>query len=61
LGVSIRVTIMDLTGRVVAEQFNAASTNTMQLDISGLPPATYILSAEGVRGRAMTKLVIARP
>jgi hypothetical protein len=33
----------------------------MQLDISGLPPATYILSAEGVRGRAMTKLVIARP
>jgi hypothetical protein len=61
LGVSIRVTIMDLTGRVVAEQFNTASTNTMQLDISGLSPATYILSAEGVRGRAMTKLVIARP
>jgi hypothetical protein len=61
MGAPVHLAIMDLTGRIVSEHFNTASTNTMQLDISGLPPATYILSAEGVRGRAMTKLVIARP
>ncbi len=61
LGAPVRVTIMDLTGRIVAEQVNTASTNNMQLDLSGLPSATYILSAEGVRSRAMMKLVIAQP
>ncbi len=61
LGAPVRVNIMDLTGRVVAEQFNTASTNDMQLDISGLPPATYILSTEGIRSRGEMKLVIARP
>ncbi|MEO5584106.1 MAG: T9SS type A sorting domain-containing protein, partial [Flavobacteriales bacterium] len=61
LGEPVRVTIMDLTGRVVAEQFNTASTNEMELDISGLSSATYILSAEGARNRAMMKLMIARP
>lgn len=61
LGAHIRVTVVDLTGRVVAERFNTASNNTMQLDISGLPTATYILNAEGVRGRGVLKLVVARP
>ena len=61
LGGPVHLTIMDLTGRVVAEQFNTASTNNMQLDLSGLPSATYILSADGGSGRAMMKLVIARP
>lgn len=61
LGEPVRLRIMDLTGRIVAERFNSTSTNTMQLDFSGLPPATYILRAEGARSSAVMKLVIARP
>lgn len=56
----VRLTIMDPTGRIVAEQFNTGSSDNTQLDISGLPPATYIISAEGVRSRAVLKLVVAR-
>ncbi len=54
----VRQTIMDPTGRIVTEQFTASSDN-IQLDISGLIPATYIVSAIGVRSRAVLKLVIA--
>lgn len=61
LGTVVHVSVMDLTGRVVLERLNTTSANNMQLDISGLPPATYILSAEGERSRAMVKLVVTHP
>jgi hypothetical protein len=56
----VRLRIMDPTGRVVAEHAIAAASDTIQLDILGLPPATYILVAEGRRGRAVQRLVVAR-
>lgn len=61
LGATVHVHIMDLTGRVVAEQSITSSSNNMELDVSALPPATYILSAEGKNSRSMMKLVVARP
>ena len=56
----VRLRIMDPIGRVVAEHAIAAGSETLQLDIQGLPPATYILVAEGRKGRAGQRLVIAR-
>lgn len=56
----VRLRIMDPTGRVVADHAIASAADTMQLDIQGLPPATYILLAEGRKGRAVQRLVIAR-
>ena len=61
LAAPIRIAIMDPTGRIVVEHFDPAFTNNVQLDLSELPPATYIVRVEGVRNRAMMKLVIARP
>ncbi|MEO7081251.1 MAG: T9SS type A sorting domain-containing protein [Flavobacteriales bacterium] len=61
LGAPVHLTIMDLTGRIVAEHFSAASTNNMQFDVSELPAATYILSAKGASSREVIKLMVARP
>lgn len=61
LGAPVHVRIWDLTGRVVAERSITASSNNMEMDVSALPPATYILSAEGGNSRSMMKLVVARP
>ena len=61
MGTPVRLTIMDLMGRIVAEHFITTSINNMPLDFSGLPSATYIMNAEGGRGRGVIKLVIARP
>ncbi|MCC6577334.1 MAG: T9SS type A sorting domain-containing protein [Flavobacteriales bacterium] len=61
LGGPVHVRVLDLAGRTVAERFSDAAGNSLELDVSGLPPGTCILRAEGVIGRAMIKLVIARP
>ncbi|MCW5900770.1 MAG: T9SS type A sorting domain-containing protein [Flavobacteriales bacterium] len=60
LDAPLRLTIMDPTGRMVAEHSSEAASDNIQLDISGLPPATYIFIAAGVRNRAVLKLVVAR-
>lgn len=61
LGANVRVTIMDLTGRIVAERSVNAGADNLQLDVSGFSSATYILCAEGTDSRAVIKLVIQCP
>ncbi len=61
LGANVHVTITNLTGRTVAERLQTGLLNTLQLDVSELPAATYILSAKGASSRAVIKLMVARP
>lgn len=61
LGGPVHVLVLDLAGRTVSERFSDATGNSLDLDVSELTPGTYILRAEGGIGRAMMKLVIARP
>lgn len=59
LGNDLHLRIMDLTGRTVIEWVVPSAASSLELDVQGLLPATYILSAEGERGRAIGKLVFA--
>lgn len=61
LGAPVRVLIMDLTGRVMGEPLNAVSSNAVELDLSGLPPAVYLVRVEGPRATSAIRLVVARP
>lgn len=61
LGTPVRVCILDFTGRVVAEQNSIGSSHSLELDISSLAPATYLVVAEGSNSRAMAKLVVVSP
>lgn len=61
LGTPVQVRILDLTGRIVAEQNSIGSSHNLELDISSLAPATYLVVAEGSNVRAMAKLVVASP
>ncbi|MBK9421561.1 MAG: T9SS type A sorting domain-containing protein [Flavobacteriales bacterium] len=61
LGASVRLRIMDPVGRIVTERTSNSSSNSLELDVSGLPSGTNFLSAEGERSKAMMKLVITRP
>lgn len=61
LGANVRVTIMDLTGRIVTERSVIAGADNLQMDVSGFSSATYILHAEGTDSRAVIKLVIECP
>lgn len=61
LGAPVQVRIMDLSGRMVAAHNSTASASNLELDISSLAPATYLVQAVGRNSRAMTKLVVARP
>ncbi len=59
MGTPVHVRIMDLSGRPVVEQNSLGQD--LQLDISSLAPATYLVVAEGSDRRAMVKLVVERP
>lgn len=61
MGANVRITIMDLAGRIVAERSVNAGADNLQMDVSGFSSATYILHAEGTEGRAVLKLVIECP
>lgn len=59
MGTTVHVRIMDLSGRTVVEQNSLGQD--LQLDISSLAPATYLVVMEGSDSRAMVKLVVERP
>lgn len=61
MGAPVQVRIMDLTGRMVAAHNSTASASNLELDISSLAPATYLVQAVGRNGQSMAKLVVARP
>lgn len=58
LGNDLHLQIRDLAGRIVLVQVVSPAANNVQLDVQTLPPTTYILSAEGKKGRAVARLVV---
>ena len=61
LGDQLRLRILDGTGRVALERTVASPGDRVELDISSLPPGTYILDAMGPRARSTAKLMVVRP
>ncbi len=61
LGDQLRLSILDGTGRVALERTVTSPGDRVELDISSLPPGTYILDAMGPRARSTAKLIVVRP
>ena len=61
LGAPVQLHILDLTGRMVSVRNSIGSIHNLELDVSLLAPATYLVVAEGRNSRAMATLVVARP
>jgi len=61
LGDQLRLRYLDGTGHVALERTVASPGDRVELDISSLPPGTYILDAMGPRARSTAKLMVVRP
>jgi hypothetical protein len=61
LGTPVRLRILDLSGRLMAEQFSETNKKSMDINVHALPEGTYVLNAAGCGSSMSTKLVIMRP
>lgn len=61
LGTPLHLRVLDGTGRLVMEKGVLVLGELAELDVSGLPPGTYILDAMGSRARSTAKLMVVRP
>lgn len=61
LGALVQVRVLDLAGRIMSARFGNVLGNNLELDVSSLPPGTYILDAMGGQARSTAKLIVVRP
>lgn len=60
-GRMVHVRLLDAVGRIVLDRNVAGSTEGLTIDVSGLPPAAYVVTTDAEGLHAMAQLIIVRP